>query len=67
MIDKPREEDDIVQHYERTIHHFSTTLHPSHYLIRGIKEKLAQIYGNFIPYMLVDLPRPLKERKIQVP
>ena len=66
MIDKPREEDDIVQHYERTIHHFSTTLHPSHYLITGIKEKLAQIYGNFIPYKLLDLPRPLKERKIQV-
>ena len=66
MIDKPREEDDIIQHYERTIQHYSTTIHSSHYLIIGIKEKLAQIYGNFIPYKLPDLPRPLKERKIQV-
>ena len=65
-IDSPREEDDIIQHYETTIHHYSATIHSSHYLIMGIKEKLAQIYGNFIPYKLADLPRPLKERKIQV-
>ena len=66
MIDKPREEDDIVQHYERVIHRYSHTLHPAHYLIIGIKEKLAQIYGNYSPYKLTELPRPLKERKIQV-
>ena len=66
MIDSPREEDDMIQHYERTIHHYSSTIHPSHYLIMGIKEKLAQFYGNFIPYKLLDLPRHLKERKIQV-
>ena len=66
MKDNPSDKDDIIQHYERTIDHFCKSIHPSHYLMIEMKEKLAQIYGNFAPYLMTALPRPLKERKIQV-
>ena len=51
---------------EQVLHQFSDRLHPHHYLIIEIKEKLAQILGNFPPYSLLTLPRHLKERKIQL-
>ena len=51
---------------EQVLHQFSSLLHPHHYLIIEIKEKLAQILGNFPPYSLLSLPRHLKERKIQL-
>lgn len=50
----------------QVLHQFSSLLHPHHYQIIEIKEKLAQILGNFAPYSLVGMPRHLKERKRQL-
>lgn len=62
----PEEDVDTVHHYERVLHQFSTMLHPHHYQVIEIKEKLAQILGNFAPYTLHSMPRHLKERKRQL-
>ena len=50
----------------QVLHKFSTMLHPHHYQVIEIKEKLAQILGNFAPYTLHSMPRHLKERKRQL-
>ena len=59
-----RAEEDGVQRLERVLHESSALLHPQHAAV--LKTQLAKIYGNYAPYTLPSLPRPLKERKIQV-
>ena len=59
-------DEDSVHHFERVLDKYSNKLHPHHYILVEIKQKLAQIYGNFAPYTLLTMSRPLKERKIQV-
>ena len=57
---------DSIHHFERVLHEYSTRLHPQHYILVDVKMKLAQILGNYAPYQLQTLSRPLKERKIQL-
>ena len=57
---------DSIHHFERILHDYATRLHPHHYILVDIKMKLAQILGNYAPYQLSSLSRPLKERKIQL-
>ena len=61
-----QDDEDSVHHFERILDKYSTILHPHHYILVELKQKLAQIYGNFAPYTLATMSRPLKERKIQV-
>ena len=61
-----RAEEDGVQRLERLLHESGALLHPQHAAVIDIKTQLAKIYGNYAPYTLPSLPRPLKERKIQV-
>ena len=61
-----RAEEDGVQRLERLLHESGALLHPQHAAVIDIKTQLAKIYGNYAPYQLPSLPRPLKERKIQV-
>ena len=56
----------MTEFYVQVLHQFSSLLHPHHYQIIEIKEKLAQILGNFAPYSLLSMPRHLKERKRQL-
>lgn len=66
MIKSPRPEDDVVEHFERVLHVLGRQLHPNNYLLLDVKQKLGSVYGNVKPYLLELMPRPLKERKIQV-
>ena len=66
-VDTARDSDkDSIHHLERILHEYSTRLHPQHYILVDVKMKLAQILGNYAPYQLTTLSRPLKERKIQL-
>merc|ERR1712080_24110 len=65
-ICNPCDEDDIIHHYERWLWIYSKLLHPHHYLLIDVKQKLGSLYGNFSPYLLLDLSRPLLDRKMQV-
>ena len=58
--------DDPVMSLERALYRNSASLLPSHYLMVDIKLRLAQLYGNCPPYSLDTMPRPCKERKVQV-
>ena len=55
-----------VEHYERVIWKYSSLLHPNNTILVDIKMKLAQILGNFAPFQLMKMSRPVKERKIQL-
>ena len=66
-VETSRDSDkDSIHHLERILHDYSTRLHPKNYLLVDVKMKLAQILGNYAPYQLPTLPRPLQERKIQL-
>lgn len=58
--------EDVVEHYERVLHLLSHQLHPGHYILLDVKQNLGMILGNCKPYLIKNLSRPLKERKVQV-
>ena len=42
--------DGVIEHYENIIFQLSQRLHPGHFLIMEIKQKLALLYGNIYPH-----------------
>jgi hypothetical protein len=57
--------EDTVEHHERVIHALAPALHPHHHLLLELKAELASLYGR-PPLGWAALPRPAKERKVQV-
>jgi len=58
--------DGVIEHYENIIFQLSQRLHPGHFLIMEIKQKLALLYGNIYPHTSDRLSRPALERKAQL-
>jgi len=65
-IDNPAPLDGPVEHCERVLHSLSTILHPGNFLLLEMKQKLAMMYGNMMPYTLDKMSSPARERKIQL-
>merc|ERR1739838_1269741 len=65
-IDNPAPLDGPVEHFERVLHSLSSTLHPGNFLLLEVKQKLAMMYGNMMPYTLDKMSSPARERKIQL-
>ena len=65
-IDNPAPLDGPVEHCERVLHSLSSTLHPGNFLLLEVKQKLAMMYGNMMPYTLDKMSSPARERKIQL-
>jgi hypothetical protein len=66
FIDNPAPQDGPVEHFERVLNSLSTVLHPGNYLLQEVKQKLALMYGNMMPYTMNKLSNPARERKIQL-
>lgn len=56
----------ILEHYEKCLHQLADTLHPNHYILLELKQKLGLFYGNIPNHSLGEMSRPAKERKLQV-
>ena len=56
----------VVEHLEHVIHLLSSQLHPNNYILIGVKQKLALLYGNIHQYTMVSMGRPAKQRKLQL-
>jgi len=66
VIDNPAPLDGPVEHFERVLYSLSESLHPGNFLLLDVKERLAMMYGNMMPYTLDKMRTPARERKIQL-
>jgi len=66
VIDNPAPLDGPLEHYERVLDSLCNTLHPGHFLLVEVKQKLAMMYGNMMPYTLDRMGTPARERKLQL-
>jgi len=66
VINNPASRDGPVEHFERVLDNLGTTLHQGHYLMLDVKQKLAMLYGNVMPYTMDKMKRPARERKAQL-
>ena len=66
LLATPAQKENLVEHFERVLHHLSSQLHPYNHLMIEAKQKLALLYGNIAQYRMVDMGRPARQRKVQL-